>query len=260
METLYMKLREQDIAANVILSGDPWRVEILKKYLKNPKKIGFHREFNTYTGLYKDVPVTITSTGIGAPSAAIAMEELYQSGMKVSVRMGTIMTLDKNMLGDFIIPTACVRNERTSTTYVDKAYPAVANFNLVDSLNHAVAEAQAHYHNGVICSMDGFYSMMHESKLGKELDFDYYRTFEKLKKNRILGVDMESSCILTLGQLMGIQTSVLTLATVSSNLQQQMSVDNRTAAEDLLCRIALEGIYIHDRRLQDDASNEIGRK
>ena len=69
-------------------SGDPWRVEVVKKYLDNPKKVAFMREFNTYTGTYKGVEITVTSTGIGAPSAAIAMEEMYESGMQVAVRNG----------------------------------------------------------------------------------------------------------------------------------------------------------------------------
>lgn len=247
MNTLYMKLNEQCISENVILSGDPWRVEILKKYLEAPQKVGFFREFNTYTGTYKGVPITITSTGIGAPSAAIAMEELYQSGMKVAVRMGTIMTLNGDMLSDFIIPTASIRKEKTSATYVEEAYPAVADFNLVMALNHAVKEAKAIYHNGIICSMDGFYSMMHESKLGKAMQLDYRKNFTQLKKQHVLGVDMESSCILTLGQLMHIQAGIVTLATVSENLQQQMAADERLAAEDLLCRVTLEGIYSYER-------------
>jgi uridine phosphorylase len=81
--TIYMKGTDKTIAPNVIFSGDPWRVEVLKEYLDNPQKVAFAREYNTYTGTYKGMPVTITSTGIGAPSAAIAMEEMYNCGMKV---------------------------------------------------------------------------------------------------------------------------------------------------------------------------------
>lgn len=248
METLYMKLSEENIAPNVILSGDPWRVEVLKKYLSNPKKVGFFREFNTYTGSYQGVPVTVTSTGIGAPSAAIAMEELYQAGMKVAVRMGTIMTLDSEMLGDFIIPSACMRGESTSSTYVENSYPAVADFALVNCMNEAVTSFKANYHNGITCSMDGFYSKMHESRLSKALDFNIMATFEKLKNYHALGVDMESSCILTLGNLMGIRSCVLTVATVSENLNEKLQSTERAAAEDLLCRVALQGIYIQEGR------------
>ena len=87
MSTLYMNANEKDIAEMVIFSGDPWRVNVLKNYLDDVKHIDFKREFNTYTGTYKGLPITVTSTGIGAPSAAIAVEEMYECGMKVAVRM-----------------------------------------------------------------------------------------------------------------------------------------------------------------------------
>ncbi len=100
-----MKGNRESIAPYVIFSGDPWRVEVLKEYLDNPQHIAFLREFNTYTGTYKGIPITVTSTGIGAPSAAIAMEEMYECGMKVGVRMGTVMSLIDETLGHYIIPS-----------------------------------------------------------------------------------------------------------------------------------------------------------
>jgi uridine phosphorylase len=82
MSTLYMGADQETVAKYVLFSGDPWRVEVVKQYLENPKKVAFMREFNTYTGTYKGIEVTVTSTGIGAPSAAIAMEEMYEVGME----------------------------------------------------------------------------------------------------------------------------------------------------------------------------------
>ncbi|NLG93389.1 MAG: nucleoside phosphorylase, partial [Clostridiales bacterium] len=79
MSTLYLGADTSTVAPYVLFSGDPFRVEVLKKYLENSQHVAFKREFNTYTGSYKGVPVTVTSTGIGAPSAAIAMEEMYES-------------------------------------------------------------------------------------------------------------------------------------------------------------------------------------
>ena len=114
MGTLYMGVDKDTVAEYVIFSGDPWRVEVLKQYLDNPKKVAFQREFNTYTGTYKGVPITVSSTGMGAPTAAIAMEEMYEAGMKVAVRMGTVMALQDGMLGKFIIPIAAMRREQTS--------------------------------------------------------------------------------------------------------------------------------------------------
>ncbi|MEG1992166.1 MAG: uridine phosphorylase, partial [Acetivibrio sp.] len=132
MTTLYMGAEKETIADYVIFSGDPWRVELLKQYLEEPQKVAFLREFNTYTGTYKGVRISVTSTGIGAPSAAIAMEEMYEAGMKVAVRMGTVMALQDDMLGKFIIPIAAMRREATSKTYVEESYPAVADIELVN--------------------------------------------------------------------------------------------------------------------------------
>lgn len=243
MSTLYSGVEAKDISKYVVFSGDPWRVEVIKKYLDNPRQIAFKREFNTYTGSYKGVEITVTSTGIGAPSAAIAMEEMYEAGMEVAVRMGTVMALEDDLLGKFIIPVAAMRREGTSSSYVEESYPAVADFELVQSMNRTVTSMGAEYRNGLNCTMDGFYSRMHDSRFSKEWGRDMSQTFEELKKLKVVGIDMESSCMLTLGRLMGVKTCVVTITTVLENLKEVLLGEERVAAEDLLCRVALEGIY-----------------
>lgn len=247
MPTLYMKAEDKDIAKYVVFSGDPWRIDVIKKYLDNPVHIAFAREYNTYTGTYKGVPITVTSTGIGAPSAAIAMEEMYECGMEVAVRMGTTMSMIDDLLGKFIIPIGAMREECTSDTYVPKSYPAVADFNLVTAMNKAVKELGSDYHNGLNCTMDGFYTQMRESKLSKERGTDILATFERLKKQNISCIDMEASCILTVGRLMNVKTCVVTMVTVLENLKEVLLGQERTDAEDLLCRVTLEGIYQFDK-------------
>ncbi|MEA4899543.1 MAG: nucleoside phosphorylase [Christensenellaceae bacterium] len=242
MKTLYMGGTGETIAKYVLFSGDPWRVNLVKKYLDNPVDVAFKREFNTVTGYYKGVPVTVTSTGIGAPSAAIAMEEMYECGMEVAVRMGTAMALDDGMLGQFIIPIASMRREGTSASYADPSYPAVADVQLVNVLNTVAAEFGRRYDNGVSCTMDGFYTRMHDSRFSKECGIDMQKTFDELKKLRVCGIDMESSCMMTVGRLMGVRTAVITIATVLENLTQALEGEARAEAEDLLCRAALEGI------------------
>lgn len=243
MSTLYLGADTSTVAPYVIFSGDPWRVEVLQKYLDHPQHVAFKREFNTYTGTYKGVPVTATSTGIGAPSAAIAMEEMYEAGMKVAVRMGTVMGLQDEMLGHFIIPIAAMRRESTSKTYAEESYPAVADIDLVNTMNQTAADFGKRYFNGVNCTMDGFYSHMHDSKFSKECGIDMSNTFEELKKLHVSGVDMESACMLTLGRLMGVKTCIVTMTTVLENLKETLQDQERTDAEDLLCRVVLEGIY-----------------
>ncbi len=243
MATLYMGASRENISKYVLFSGDPWRVEIIKSYLDNPQKVAFLREFNTYTGMYKGVRVTVTSTGIGAPSAAIAMEEMYEAGMEVAVRMGTVMSLRDDMLGNFMIPIAAMRREGTSGSYVDLSYPAVADLELVTVMNETVLKTGRRYSNGINCTMDGFYSCMHDSKFSLECKRDMSVSFEELKRLGVDGIDMESSCMLTLGRLMKVKTCVLTMVTVLENLKAVLEKNERKEAEDLLCRTALEGIY-----------------
>ncbi len=243
MSTLYMGVDESTVAEYVIFSGDPWRVEVIKGYLDNPQKVAFKREFNTYTGTYKGIPVTVSSTGMGAPTAAIAMEEMYEAGMKVAVRMGTVMALQDDMLGKFIIPIAAMRREATSKTYIEESYPAVADIELVNIMNATVTQMGAEYVNGINCTMDGFYSEMHDSKFSKEFGRDLSGLFDELRKYRVTGIDMESACMLTVGRLMGVKTCVVTMTTVLENLKDVLKGQARVDAEDLLCRTALEGIY-----------------
>lgn len=247
MSTLYLGAEESTIAPAVIFSGDPWRVEVLKGYLDRPVHVGFRREFNTYTGTYHGVPITVSSTGIGAPSAAIAVEEMYEAGMRIAVRMGTSMSLVDDMLGQFIIPIAAMRREQTSATYVEESYPAVADIGLVNVMNEVVASYGKRSLNGIFCTMDGFYTQMHDSRHSKEFGRDMSPTFEELRKLGIVGVDMETSCILTVARLMGVKACAVTMATVLENLKDSLKGQDRTDAEDLLCRVTLEGLIAYQQ-------------
>ncbi len=251
MSTLYMHATKEKVAPRVIFSGDPWRVDKLKNYLENPEHVGFHREYNTYTGTYKGVPVTVTSTGIGSPSAAIAMEEMYETGMKVALRMGTVMSLRDDLLGQFIVPSASMRRDGTSRTYAPLEFPAAADVGLVETINETVSAHGKLVSNGLNCTMDGFYSQMKASKLAMERGTDLEKSFDELEALGIEGVDMESAAMMVAGRLMGVRTAVLTLVTVLRNLKGTMKDDDREEAEDLLCRIALESM-VNDAQKEGD--------
>lgn len=245
--SLYMKALPEQIADYVIFSGDPFRVEVLKEVLTDVEHIAFAREFNTYTGNYNDLRITVTSTGIGAPSAAIAMEEMKQCGMKYAIRMGTSMGLRDDLLGKYIIPLGSMREESTSRTYAPLSYPAVADFDMVMSMNQAVLNAGKQYDNGISCTMDGFYSCMRENTAAQILELDVKQTFERLKRFNVSGIDMESSCMLTLGRLLGVPTCIVTLCTVLENLKAQLEGEERKSAEKQLCEVVLEGIAIFNK-------------
>lgn len=213
------------------------------------KEIAVSREYHSYTGLYKGVKITISSTGIGGPSAAIAMEEMYACGMEIAVRLGTIMGLRDNLLGKFIIPVGAMREDGTTSTYVNKSYPAVADFELIQHMNKSAENNGFTYDNSIICSYDGFYSQMRESPLSNKLTLPIINDINELKKLGISGIDMESSTILTLARLMGIKGCVVTMTTVLENLKNYLKGDNRQKAEEEdLVRVVLDGIVLYDQK------------
>ncbi len=245
-KSLYLKCTKEDIAKYVIFSGDPWRVEVLKKYLNDARHVSFSREYNTYTGYYKGLRVTISSTGIGAPSAAIAMEEMYANGMEVALRMGTVMSMKDDLLGHYIVPVGSIRQESTSATYVHVSYPAIADFGLVESISKTIKKMGGRVDNGLNATMDGFYSQMHESRLSKERKVDIQENFDYLRDINVSGIDMESSCMMVVGRLMNVKTATITLVTVLENLKTVLEGTVREQKEEELCQIALEGIYNYD--------------
>lgn len=244
MKTLYLKISPEDIGKYVIFSGDPGRVKKIITFLDDVKEIASNREFVTYTGNYQGLKITVTSTGIGGPSAAIALEEMYECGMEVAVRLGTIMGLEKN-LGHIVTPRGCMKLESTSKTYVDASYPAVADFDLVAAMNKSAEVNNCIHENPIICSMDGYYSEMKESKLSKKMNNNIADKIKSLKKYNIGGIDMESGVILTLANLMGIKGCVVTMVTVLENLVDYLRDNEREEAEKDLIKTVLDGIKIY---------------
>lgn len=154
----HIKCKKGDISKYVLIPGDPKRVRRIGNFLENVKEISFNREFLTLVGTYKDIKITATSTGIGAPSAAIAIEELINIGAEVLIRVGTCGALKKGInSGDLIIPYASVRAEGTSREYIDIEFPAVASPSVYHSLINSAKDNNFTYHTGVNRTHDAFY-------------------------------------------------------------------------------------------------------
>jgi uridine phosphorylase len=254
-KTLYLQVDSESISKYVIFCGDPGRVEKVASKMKSAKKIASNREYLTYTGFYDGIKITVTSTGIGAPSAAIALEEMYNCGMEVAVRLGTIMGLKKDLLGKLIIPSAVMKEDGTSRTYAPVSYPSCASYDLIEYMNESSKEYGIEYDNGIICSMDGFYSQMKESKLSNKMNNEVNNTFKNLKELNISGIDMESSIILTLTNLMGIKGCIVTMTTVLENLVDFLKGENRDKAEDDLINVVLNGMAKYAK--VKEAQNEL---
>ena len=122
-EEFHLKIKPGDIGSYVILPGDPGRCRHIAAYLENPQKIAENREFTTYTGTLDGVKVSVVSTGIGGPSAAIALEELIHCGAHTFIRVGTSGGMQPEVLGgDLVIATGAVRMDGTGTEYAPIEY------------------------------------------------------------------------------------------------------------------------------------------
>lgn len=147
-----------EVGRYVILPGDPGRCEKIAAHFDNPVKVAQNREYTTYTGTLEGVPVSVVSTGIGGPSASIAMEELIHCGADTFIRVGTSGGMQPEVLGgDLVIATGAIRNEGTSKEYAPIEYPAVADFDVVQALRESADRLGCRSHTGVVQCKDNFY-------------------------------------------------------------------------------------------------------
>lgn len=154
----HIKCRKGDVAKYVLLPGDPGRVKTIIKYLDEAKEVSNNREFLTYTGKYQGIKISVTSTGIGSPSTAIAIEELANIGAEVFIRIGTCGALKEGInSGDLIIPYAAIRDEGTSLEYVPAEFPSVANPEVFTALKQSAENQNFKFHTGINRTHDAFY-------------------------------------------------------------------------------------------------------
>lgn len=154
----HIGVRKGEVGKYVLLPGDPKRCAEIAKYFDDAKLVADSREFVTYTGTLDGKKVSVTSTGIGGPSAAIAMEELKVCGAETFIRVGTCGGMDLNVKGgDIVIASGAIRFEGTSKEYAPIEYPAVADFEIVTALKNAADKLGLRNHIGVVQSKDSFY-------------------------------------------------------------------------------------------------------
>jgi uridine phosphorylase len=158
-EVLYhIQMKKGDVGRYVFLPGDPGRCEKIASYFDNPQLIAYHREYKTYTGTLLGEKVSVTSTGIGGPSTAIAVEELAMLGADTFIRVGTSGGMQPQLrAGDLAIVTAAIRDEGTSLHYLPVEFPAVANIEIVSALRAAAIKLGKPHHLGITQSKDSFY-------------------------------------------------------------------------------------------------------
>jgi len=188
-----------EIAPNVLVPGDPARARrIAHEWLTDAKLVMVQREFHSYTGSYEGVPVSVISTGVGSPGAAMVIQDLAKMGCDVVIRVGTAGSCVKKVKpGDNVIGTAAVRDEGLTQKFVPTMYPATANLAVTNAIVQASRDKSADVHAGVVHTSDSFRS----PALEKDIETSIYAG--------VLAFEMEAATVLTIAAIHGIKAGCI---------------------------------------------------
>ena len=181
-----------DIGRYCILPGDPGRVPAIAALFDDAKQIAYNREFNVWTGTLLGEKVTACSTGIGGPSASIAMEELHKCGADTFIRTGTCGGIDLNVQsGDVVVATGAIRYEHTSREYAPIEFPAVADFQVTNALVEATKKLGFPLHTGIVQCKDSFYGQ--HDPAASPVYYELQQKWESWKRLGVKASEMESA-------------------------------------------------------------------
>jgi len=240
------QIRNSKIA---LLPGDPARVskiaeKIRKQFGGDVEELSWKREFKSILCSTKEGPILITSTGIGGPSTSIAIEELAMLGIKTFIRVGTTGAIQKEIRpGDVIITTGSVRLDGASTHYAPIEYPAVAHYEIVDSLIKAAAKANVRYHVGITASSDTFYpgQERYDSFTGY-VPKRFQGSIKEWQRLNVLNYEMESSTVLTLCSAMGLRGGCVSGVIDNRIIQKNITGKTLKAGEDNTIKVAVASL------------------
>ena len=237
----HINMTEGDVGEYVILPGDPFRTDIIASYLDDPVMVMHRREHKTWTGTYKGIKVSVTSTGMGCPSTAIAVEELANIGAKVMVRLGTCAAFqDEIHAGDICITTGVYKQDGTSRRYVPESFPAVPDLDLTYLMARTAEELCKDRRSlwlGITCSDDAFYA-------------EDPKWIQNCHDLGCMNVEMESSALYTIAHRRGLRAA--TVCAVAANLytgEDSIGVEDTVTPEAIktATEIILEGFYRYER-------------
>ncbi|MEM1695751.1 MAG: uridine phosphorylase [Desulfurococcaceae archaeon] len=250
----HLMVKPGDVSRYVLLPGDPERVPIIAKYWDKHWHVATHREFVTYSGYYKGVFISATSTGIGAPSTAIAVEELARVGAEVFIRVGTTGVLKKEIkVGDLIISTGAVRLEGTSKHYVIPEYPAVASYDVVLALIEAAETLGVRYHIGLTASSDSFYVGQERPGFKDYLPHHQKGLIEYLRNANVLNFEMEASVIFVLASIYGLRAGAVCAAIANRETDEFVP---GAGVEDAI-KVANEAVKIHSEWMNEALKTDL---
>lgn len=195
---------EGDVGRYCLLPGDPGRCESIAKLFDNPVHVAQNREYNIYTGTLLGEKVSVCSTGIGGPSAVIAIEELTQLGVTTFLRVGTCGGIRTDVQsGDVVIATGAIRMEGASREYAPIEYPAVPDFQVAGALVQACQALGKPWHAGVVQCKDSFYGQHDPARMPVSGELE--AKWEAWKRLGVLASEMESAALFTVAAARGVR-------------------------------------------------------
>jgi uridine phosphorylase len=203
----HIACRKGDLAEYLLVPGDPERVPKIAKLWDTAKEVSCHREFCSFTGIYKGVPISALSSGIGPACMAIAVNEASHAGVDTFIRVGSTGAIQRDIdCGDLIISTAAVRLDCTSNCYVMPEYPAVASYEVLLALIEAAESLDiSNYHAGITATTADFYAGQNrptQKAFASSVKEDLLPTLQKAK---VLNFEMETATLFTLANLYGLR-------------------------------------------------------
>lgn len=214
-----------DVGEYVILTGDPKRVPSIAENLHDAQPVADTREFVTYTGSLDGTPVSVTSTGIGGPSATIALEELVACGAHSFIRVGTCGGIDTNVKGgDLVIATGAIRMEGTSKEYAPIEFPAVSDWEVTSQLVKSASEREIPYHTGVVQCKDAFYGQHRPENMATAGELLY--KWNAWKMLDALASEMESAALFVAASFLRVRISTV-LLTIANQEREAAGMENR---------------------------------
>ena len=206
----HIRCKEGDVGEYVFLPGDPFRTDLIAAHLDNSVLVAHNREHKTWTGYLNGVKVSVTSTGMGCPSTAIAVEELINCGAKTFIRIGTAGTVkdpEDEKKYDCVVVTGAVRDEGTTIHYVPIEFPAIADRHVVDALSRACEKLGPNALEGISQSKDSFYGELEPENSPQE-----HRLKERWRAWQRAGVccsEMECAAIFVVCACRGARASAI---------------------------------------------------
>lgn len=237
----HIKVNADMIGKYVIMPGDPKRCALIAQYLDDAKLVADSREFVTYTGYLDGEKVSVTSTGIGGPSAAIALQELAHCGAHTFVRIGTCGGMQTDVIGgDVVVATGAVRMEGTSREYAPIEYPAIADLDVVNALVTVAKDMNIGVHTGIVQSKDSFYGQ--HSPLSMPVGYELENKWEAWKRMGCKASEMESAALFIVGSYLRVRVGACFLVVANQEREAQGLENPEVHDTDMAIRVAVEAI------------------